>query len=619
MRQRYHALRALITCVTVGALLWLLAGCSSTSNQFMPPSGGDGNNPPTPTSFGSLRFEVQWPTTRVIPTETQQLFVRVTGEGIYGDYHSGSQTDAGMTAVIDRPESGEMTTGTTQLRVPIGYKLITIYAADATGKVLAYGQGTAAIQPEQSATARVTLSPLTAADQKIMAAIQYVMDQEANPPTSFVQVKTSAQQIKGFAEQAVSLGGSGSRAANAGHLIAAMMEVSIAGCDLADRWGFSMQQDEWGDTEIVGPVTGATAWMTPDPVRAVRMAADMGRFSVAGASLTPSNFLDPITRMTQSQSQLVSRAQTRSTRSISRFPLPMNPGTVQADMAQVFLPALNAARSHIDALDFSIPMEMPYPYDTIDAGRFADEGCLIVAPGDEDALRAVVSLLQGVTNQFLAYDLTLPDGYQPLESAASYDANHDGQITPNEYMPTTPFGTLCPDGQQRMSVALASYKEAMDAMIASANAHLVRPWQLYEAGELFQSEPDYHYWYEYDYYTHQYVWHEEIYNFGSDTKRLSMLRDICMEVRPALNGTFMVSQSYNGLGADFNINIPAVFTSPIADMRNILPTFTMLDPTTVVLKRGAFPDPTFGDLIPDGVPERLLYPSATGSTEVWIY
>jgi len=615
MKTRHNALYSLIVWVAVWGMLNLVMGCGSNSNALNQPAANT-ERPPAPTSFGALKFDVQWPeqATRVIPVETARLYVRVTGEGIYGDYYSDAQTDAGITKVIERPNSS-----TDALRVPIGYKLITIYAADASGKVLAYGQGTATIQPEQSATVNVTLSELTAADQKIMEAVQYVMEQEANPPTSFAEIRAGAQQIKSYADEAISLGGSGSRATNAGHMIAAMMELSVAGCDLADRWGLSLEQDQWGDTVIVGPVAGATAWMTPDPVRAVRMAADMGRLSVAGASLTPSNFIDPVTRVTQSQTRLVTKAKTRGTRAASGFPLPINPGKVQTDMAEVFLPALNRVKAHADALSFTTQMELPYPYDTIDAERFATEDCLIISPGDEIVLRAVIALLQGVTNQFLAYDLTLPDDYQPLENAASYDANSNGQITPSEYMPPAPFGTLRTDGQQRLATALDSYRVAMDAMIAAANALLVRPWQVYEAGALFNAEPDYDWWYEYDFNTGEYIWHEETYNFGSETKRLSMLRDICKELRPALNGTFMLSQSYNGLGTDVDINIPAVFTSPIADLRGILPTFTMLDPNTIVLNKGGFPDPTFGGLVPGGVPERLLYPSTNGSTGVWIY
>ncbi len=568
--------RVILAMITCGLLLSILAGCSS--NALSGKHVSDAKVPPAPTQFGQLTFAVQWPAeSRAIPAATTSLFVRVSGTGIYGDPMN-PQNDGRMTMTITRPANSG-----TLANVPIGYKLITIYALDSAGTMLAYGQSSATIEPEQTASAHVTLTATTAADQQIADASALLA---SSNPTSFAETKQIATDIVALANQAITLGNS-PRATTQAHVLLALASLTTAACDLAIKWELPFDSGGAGAV-VTPPVMAVDPWVAPDPVPAVRMMARLSTPGTALTALSVDGFTAPMTTLTRKPVSL----QTRSRQ--GTVGLPVDPVAVQQDLADIMLPALTAAQTHLDDVSLTEPLEIPSP---------GDGNAIVLDQGDVKIVQAELALMRGLFHQLLAYDLTLPADFTISQMPLEYDANTDGRITPAEYMPAAPFGTLRATGAANMAAALVDYRTALDDIIAASDYHLQRPWQLYEVGELFRAHPNY------DYYTG--------YSVGESTYIVSKVRDACKLMRPALDGAYTLSPSYTGLGSDVTINIPSLFTSPIQDIRAILPTFTILGPDTIVLKQGAFPDPTFGGLVPGGIPDSLLYPR--GDMNVWIY
>jgi hypothetical protein len=573
MIRRDLLLRVTSAVIGCGLLLAGLVGCSSNSTSSL------GQPAPEATAYGSLRFEVQWPN-RAIPTGTDAIVIRVLGERIFQVY----ETNDARGMVVSIPYG----TSTSVIdRVPVGAKLIFAGAWDNDeGKYLAYGQTTATVDPGQVANASVTMTAMTAngPDDKIVQAVDVMMPEVE--PTSFQGVKDIATQVNTLATAAITTG-AGTRAEVQGRILRALAVLTSGAADCAIAW--QVPYDTGDDPAPPPPVAAKAAWMLPNMAEPV---AAMGKIIVepegmVDADLYRGALLTPV----QQSANLVQTA-TRQTGD-TEWEMPAL-STLQAGLETHLLPALVNARADLAAINLTTPIILPTEQ---------DENGLFIDQGDVQYLLASIDLITGMVRTWLAYDVTIPDGFE-FGDPAQFDANHDGSITPAEYLPPAPFGMLRTGGAQHLAQALTCFQNALDNSKAGITHHLSRYGRMQEAGELINSDCS-------------------IEAYQETASNLSLVRDIAAEFRTALSGPYCLSPYLTGLDADMTINLSAPFTTPITNIRSIMPTFTLIDPNLATIQPGGYPVDattglvTFGGLIPSGVPTDWLYPQ--GDVTVWIY
>jgi hypothetical protein len=569
-------------------LLGWLAGCSSSG--LAPTSVGSGNMPPAPTRFGQLNLSIQWPDgTRAIPVGTDQIFIRITGEGIYMNPMAPNGWD-GFTVSVPKGVQPD------PIEVPAGQKVIVISALGPQGmdgdrELLAYGQAVVTVTSGANPVT-ITLAAFSAGDQKILDAITAMND--APEPTSYAEIKSLAQTVLTNATAAITLDTAG-RAGQQGRMMAAVATLAIAGCELAIAWDAPFDSGGGGSTVPITPPMQASS-------RALLLTPDVASSSVAlsylltnpGQALSAVNVAGALTSTLRSPSEMTSPTRQEE----AEWELPA-PGIVISNVRATLLPAIATARDYLAALNLATPLGMPMP---------PDEDALTFDQGDKHLLLAVIDCLSAIIYQASAYDVTGLESFNFDKMPAEYDANSNGLITPAEYLPPAPFGTLKATGAADLLSAQAKYQSTLDNMVTGMSLHLARPWQASECGELFMVEPSV-YW--------EWWWGFGQVRYQDNIADYSMIRDVAKEVRQAFSGPYTLSPTFTGMDNDMPVNLSRLFVNPITDVRAVLPTFTLLAPGGTVIMPGGYPDATFNGIVPGGFPTTVLYP--TNETDMWIW
>jgi hypothetical protein len=185
----------------------------------------------------------------------------------------------------------------------------------------------------------------------------------------------------------------------------------------------------------------------------------------------------------------------------------------------------------------------------------------------------------------LAYDLNPGTFYDIQRDLYQYDTSPaDGKVTPSEYMAPAPFGRLATGGAARMAAALAAYRAAADSVVDGVNATLA---ETVDDHELLPVKTDA--------------------QVCADVQNAGLIATV---LKQALAGSYVLDAATFDLSEDVTINLPNFFTSPIADFRSVLPTFTVISPDVCSIEPPTgWPDRTFGNLFPAGLPDSILYPT----------
>lgn len=545
-------LRAATLALLAGAGALLLAGCGGGSS-ILSGSGAAGS--------GALRIQVQWPEAgRVIPAATTSLVITVTGQGL----------TRALEGVIDRAANPEQNSFVFT-PVPLGTKTVAIKGYDAASKLLAQGTGSTVIENNQTATVEITLTELTVPDHEVALGLEHIAAAQAQMHLdNYAGAQSEFQAALGHFEAA--LGAVPNHdAANAAWIIA---KGGYVACDLRIRYA----------TWIVDTGGGAAAPRMPlaGTVRSALSAAAQTLDVLAlGSALRSSEALRlPLEGMLRE----VTRAQRMGVSSRQTVP-PFPVDQAIADLRDLVLPTLQQMLNHLEPLqrpDLALQiMDVPDPGMYIQL----DYGDVLLLGG---WLHGAVAAL----NQVLAYDLNPGTFYDIHRDLYQYDTSPaDGKVTAAEYTAPAPFGQRAADGVARMATALAEYRTTADLVVQGVAATLSEPE---DDHELLPVNTDA--------------------QVRADVQKAGM---IAAELARALTGPYVLYAAMFDLPEDVTINLANFFTSPIADFRSVLPTFTVISPDVYSIEPPTgWPDRTFGNLFPAGLPDSILYP--TGGVDIGI-
>ena len=177
------------------------------------------------------------------------------------------------------------------------------------------------------------------------------------------------------------------------------------------------------------------------------------------------------------------------------------------------------------------------------------------------------------------------------------DANSDGLVVVSEYLPPDPF----------LELSDAAPMQAMksDLQTACAKAILGIDATLAETSDQFDLIP----------------WHTP--GKDVDFDDLNSMKVLVQQIQQALVGPQAVPMiGFEGDLGLVRMYISAWSDNPPADLKAFAPTFHFVDVGLLRVKPGSYPDPTFGGLFPDGLPDEILYgelvPADTGNIGVII-
>jgi hypothetical protein len=255
-----------------------------------------------------------------------------------------------------------------------------------------------------------------------------------------------------------------------------------------------------------------------------------------------------------------------------------------ADLQNVVLPALQQMLTHLNKLERAdLALEI--------TDCSIPEQLVILDYGDVLLLDGAFHVAIGVLNQVLAYSWNPGTFYDTPKGLYQYDtAPADGKVTPSEYMAPKPFGTLI--SSSRMSTARSEYRTAVESIIQGVTETL---GEAVDDHELLPVNTDL--------------------QLRADIENMAVFASA---LKLALAGSYVVNAVDYNLCADVTLNLPHSFTSPIADLRSVLPTFTVISPhISSVDPPSGWPDRTFGGLFTSALPDCILYP--VGSVNVGVF
>lgn len=229
---------------------------------------------------------------------------------------------------------------------------------------------------------------------------------------------------------------------------------------------------------------------------------------------------------------------------------------------------------------------------------------------DFNMLAAGVETLYAMLLKAMAYNCEL-NGWTPPDDPNDLDSNKDGFLTPNEYFPPQPFGTLKPAGATELGIARDRYLDAIRRTREGLNTipddrtDLLDMLFMDLGMDLPQVSPA------------QFELPE------TSAEALMLMLD---HFEALLTGEQTLDLEYwkEGQGHStmpFRVNLSRQFTSPVADFRSLAPTLTIA-PLGVDLQNGDdpqsgvtlgfqdFPDPTFNGMFPDVVALLVVLPNA---------
>jgi hypothetical protein len=255
-----------------------------------------------------------------------------------------------------------------------------------------------------------------------------------------------------------------------------------------------------------------------------------------------------------------------------------------ADLQNEVLPALQQMLSHLQKLE-TADLALPIP-DCTDPALF-----VLLDYGDVLLLDGLFHASIGAINQLLAYNWNPGTFYDTPKDLYQYDtAPADGKVTPSEYMAPAPFGTLV--SSSRMSTALTEYRTAADRIVQGVNVTLA---EVTDDHELLPVNTDL--------------------QLRADVQQAGTVAGV---LKQALAGLYVLSAADYDLCTDVTLNLPHVFTSPSANLRSVLPTFTVISPSVYSVEPpSGWPDRTFGGLFTSALLDCILYP--VGSVNVGVF
>ena len=179
-----------------------------------------------------------------------------------------------------------------------------------------------------------------------------------------------------------------------------------------------------------------------------------------------------------------------------------------------------------------------------------------------------------------------------LPTDAIEDKNADNVLSPDEYLPDAPFGTLPSEGADRLGTLLSELQTAL----SSHNSHM-RPLMdaamQVQAGDVEKKEVFY-----------LSSFHRNYVLIGEWT---GLLRDISEK---STTGTAIKLSAEAGV-TDIVAVYDALFSTPVTDIRDYLPSFDFVTRTVITDEEGNWiSDPTFNGLYPEGLSGPEIYLTA---------
>ncbi len=550
MTRTLRILQAWALLIATGLALLSLIGCSSNngSNAFSGSTSGQGR----------LLLTIQWPQqTRVIPAATTHIKVTIIGVGL----------EEARVVDIPRP-TGTSSVTTNALDLPIGSKSINAEALNDSDAVLANGTTTVTIVNDRMVNATITLAAVQGdVESEIALAVQDMLAANAAVDAkNLTLANTKIDSALGHLNLALSAATAGSTGAQKAHFYWALARLAKMGIQEA------ITLQPLVNTGTAAAMTGPGRWLANDPVSMLLLAAKASSLSGSLDLLQSDAFLDttlPTRRFT------MTTARTRVMTDSQIYQLAVT------EITNTILPALTAVQTHWDALkQTDLALTLQNPLAPADPSAF-----VVIDYGDICLLSALNQLLSGALNQALAYNLN-PGTFDIHIDITLRDANSDGVVTPAEYLPPAPFGALKSGGAALLTSSLQSYRDCLADLKTGCSYHLQpatggQPQQLAKPGELLA---------------------------GANPQELAIVRDGAIVLATAFNGPATLSPWISTLSQDVRINLPALFTSPVANLRTIAPDYTLIqgwadaDLTTI-------DDLTFGGLFPNSLPTEVLYQS----------
>jgi hypothetical protein len=439
---------------------------------------------------------------------------------------------------------------------------VTASAFDAQSVLLASGSKTVNVINDTTTTATVTLSVVQAdVEQEIAVALQLLI--EAKDSTAPATVKSKAESAMTHLTRALTSATPDSDGFYRANFYYVLARLEAAAATVAMDWGVTL------DTNAAAMQSPARM-VGPDPYAVGMTAVQSSRLSMAVRQVNSQTFLESLLQFrdfTVPENQQVNGTPTtvQYTKIVNGLKTLIT-GLTEADAKLIVL-----ENSAMTTLTLTSPLT-PEAY-----------AATTVDKGDLHLLRAVFNLLIGSLNHAIAYNLDSA-GWNWDQDFHLYDTNHNGTVTTNEYLPAAPFGTLNSDGVTRMNNALQAYRTCLNEVDQGLTYHL-QSGKLDAPGELFAE---------------------------ANPQDLAQLRDIARRLKTTFVGSDILSPWMTGLKQDLNVNLPSGFTSPVQNLRTLLPDFTITpigdpvfdyDSEAII---STIDDKTFGGLFPNGLPNDLF-------------
>jgi hypothetical protein len=195
-------------------------------------------------------------------------------------------------------------------------------------------------------------------------------------------------------------------------------------------------------------------------------------------------------------------------------------------------------------------------------------------------------LIDSLLNYVEAYDTTVA---YALPTLAPVDKNTDNKLSPDEYLPPAPFGTLKAGGEDVLSAQLPIFLQSLSGLNNTIRPLLTGAQQV-QAGD---AEPKRLFYLS--------SFHA---NFVLIEQWVDSLRDMADK---STSGTTIKLDSAAGVTEAVAV-YDALFTSPMADVRTPLPTYDAFTFEPVLDEDGKWSsDPTFGGFFSEGLQDIGTY------------
>ena len=221
---------------------------------------------------------------------------------------------------------------------------------------------------------------------------------------------------------------------------------------------------------------------------------------------------------------------------------------------------------------------------------------------DFNMFAAGVESLYAMLLEGMAYNLQLNGWTQP-DDPNDLDSNQDGFLTPNEYFPPQPFGTIKPNGATELGTARERYLDAIARAKAALNSIPDDPTDLLNI--LFVALDDQ-------------LGYIIVVQVAPPENTVEMLVLVLDHFEALLTGEQTLELEYWKEGdrhatMPFRVNLSRMFLSPVADFRSLAPKLTIVALAVnhqngdngaeygVTLGFQDFPDPTFNGMFPDAI------------------